>query len=154
MAEVNRLPGNAILEVGVGTGLALPAYALGKRITGIDLSAEMLLRARRRAAESGLLQVEALVEMDAEAMDFEAGRFDVAVAMFVASVVPHPRRLMAEMRRVVRPGGHLLFVNHFAAERGPRWWVERALAPASRALGWHPDFAFAALLTAEERARA
>jgi phosphatidylethanolamine/phosphatidyl-N-methylethanolamine N-methyltransferase len=154
VAEVNRLPGNAILEVGVGTGLALPAYALGKRITGIDLSAEMLLRARRRVAETGLLQVEALIEMDAEAMEFEDGCFDAAVAMFVASVVPHPRRLMAEMRRVVRPGGHLLFVNHFAAERGPRWWVERALAPASRALGWHPDFAFDALLTAEERAHA
>ena len=71
--------------------------------------------------------------------------------MFVASVVPHPRRLLDEMRRVVRPGGHILFVNHFAAERGPRWWVERALAPASRALGWHPDFSVAALFTAEER---
>jgi phosphatidylethanolamine/phosphatidyl-N-methylethanolamine N-methyltransferase len=52
---------------------------------------------------------------------------------------------------VVRPGGHILFINHFAAERGPRWWVERALAPASRALGWHPDFAVDALLPAAER---
>lgn len=154
VAEVNRLPGNTILEVGVGTGLALPAYAPGKRITGIDLSAEMLLRARRRVAQTGLLQVDALIEMDAEAMSFEDGRFDVAVAMFVASVVPHPRRLIAEMRRVVRPGGHLLFVNHFAAERGPRWWAERAMAPASRALGWHPDFAIEALLTPQEHARA
>ena len=47
---------------------------------------------------------------------------------------------------MVRPGGHILFVNHFAAERGPRWWLERAMAPASRALGWHPDFAMQALL--------
>ena len=61
--------------------------------------------------------------------------------------------LMAEMRRVVRPGGHILFVNHFAAERGPRWWVERAMAPASRALGWHPDFAMDALLNAAEQPR-
>jgi phosphatidylethanolamine/phosphatidyl-N-methylethanolamine N-methyltransferase len=53
---------------------------------------------------------------------------------------------------VVRPGGHILLVNHFAAERGPRWWVEWALAPASRALGWHPDFEMDALFTPEDRA--
>ena len=52
------------------------------------------------------------------------------------------------------PGGNLLFVNHFAAEKGPRWWIERAMAPASRALGWHPDFAIQALLSAEDLARA
>jgi phosphatidylethanolamine/phosphatidyl-N-methylethanolamine N-methyltransferase len=92
--------------------------------------------------------------MDAEQTVFEDGRFDIAVAMFVASVVPNPRRLFAEMRRVVRPGGHLLFVNHFAAERGPRWWAERALAPASRKLGWHPDFAREALLPPDDLARA
>ncbi len=154
VAEINRLAGNTVLEVGVGTGLALPLYAPGKHITGIDLSAEMLAIARRRVSELGLSHVDQLAEMDAEAMSFETGSFDSAVAMFVASVVPHPRRLIAEMRRVVRPGGSLLFVNHFAAERGPRWWVERALAPASRALGWHPDFAIDALLLPEERRQA
>jgi phosphatidylethanolamine/phosphatidyl-N-methylethanolamine N-methyltransferase len=71
--------------------------------------------------------------------------------MFVASVVPNPRHLLREMRRVVRPGGHILTVNHFAAERGPRWWAERAMAPASRALGWHPDFAMDSLFSAEDR---
>jgi len=55
------------------------------------------------------------------------------------------------MRRVVRPGGHILLVNHFAAENGPRWWVERALAPTSRALGWHPDFAVEALFPGNQR---
>jgi phosphatidylethanolamine/phosphatidyl-N-methylethanolamine N-methyltransferase len=86
-----------------------------------------------------------LMEIDAEATDFSDSSFDIAVAMFVASVVPNPKRLLAEMRRVVRPGGNILFVNHFAAERGPRWWVERTMAPASRALGWHPDFAMEAM---------
>ncbi len=151
VAAVNALPGTRVLEVGVGTGLALPHYRRDKRITGIDLSAEMLALARRRAATDGLSHVEGLHEMDAEATTLEDDAFDVAVAMFVASVVPNPRRLLAEMRRVVRPGGHMLFVNHFAAERGPRWWVERALAPASRALGWHPDFSVDALLSPEER---
>lgn len=151
VAEVNRLPGQSVLEVGVGTGLALPLYAPDKRITGIDLSAEMLDRARQRVKQRRLVNVDALLELDAEATGFADASFDIAVAMFVASVVPDPRRLMAELRRVVRPGGHILFVNHFAAERGPRWWAERALAPASRALGWHPDFAVDALFSVTER---
>jgi phosphatidylethanolamine/phosphatidyl-N-methylethanolamine N-methyltransferase len=150
VAEVNRIPGTRVLEMGVGTGLALPRYAPDKRITGIDLSTEMLARARARVAERRLTNVDALLELDAEQTGFETGSFDIAVAMFVASVVPHPRRLIAEMRRVVRPGGHILFVNHFAAERGPRWWVERMLSPASRALGWHPDFSVDALFAPEE----
>jgi len=145
VATVNRLPGARVLEVGVGTGLALPHYDADKQITGIDLSAEMLARARERVAAHGLGNIAALQELDAEATGFPDASFDIAVAMFVASVVPHPRQLLAEMRRVVRPGGHILFINHFAAERGPRWWVEWAMAPASHALGWHPDFALGAL---------
>ncbi len=147
VAAVNRLPGKTVLEMGVGTGLALPQYTPDKRITGIDLSAEMLARARARVQRLRLANVEGLCEMDAEATGFADASFDIAVAMFVASVVPNPRHLVAEMRRVVRPGGSLLFVNHFAARGGPRWWLEWAMAPASRALGWHPDFAMDALLT-------
>jgi phosphatidylethanolamine/phosphatidyl-N-methylethanolamine N-methyltransferase len=153
VALVNQLPGRDVLEVGVGTGLALPTYARDRRITGIDLSAEMLALAAKRVAALGLPNVKALREMDAEATDFSDASFDIAVAMFVASVVPHPRKLMEEMRRVVRPGGHILFVTHFAAEKGPRWWIERAMAPASRALGWRPDFAMDALMTPDEIAR-
>lgn len=153
MAVVNQLPGRDVLEVGVGTGLALPHYNKDKRITGIDLSVDMLRQARRRVAREGLHTVQALHEMDAEATDFPDNSFDTAVAMFVASVVPNPRLLLAEMRRVVKPGGNILFVNHFAAPRGPRWWVERAMAPASRALGWHPDFAVEALFVPEDLAQ-
>lgn len=152
VALANRLPGRDILEVGVGTGLALPHYRRDARITGIDLSAEMLEQARRRVASTMLRNVVALREMDAEATDFADGSFDTAVAMFVASVVPNPRKLLTEMRRVVRPGGNILMVNHFAAERGPRWWIERAMAPASRALGWHPDFAMEAIFAPEDMA--
>lgn len=147
VVTVNRLPGRDVLEVGVGTGLALPHYARDKQVTGIDLSAEMLDIARQRVKERRIPNVADLVEQDAEATDFADDSFDIAVAMFVASVVPNPRKLLAEMRRVVRPGGHILFINHFAAERGPRWWVERTMAPASHALGWHPDFALGALFS-------
>jgi phosphatidylethanolamine/phosphatidyl-N-methylethanolamine N-methyltransferase len=150
---VNRLPGTDVLEVGVGTGLALPHYNSDKLITGIDLSKEMLRRARERTRVDALANVQALHEMDAEATSFADASFDIAVAMFVASVVPNPRRLLAEMRRLVRPGGDILLINHFAAARGPRWWLERAMAPASRALGWHPDFAMDAIFSPEDLAR-
>src|SRR3954453_2201290 len=152
VSMVNRLPGLDVLEVGVGTGLALPHYNRAKRITGIDLSTEMLRKARERTWRDGLTHVQALHEMDAEATDFEDNSFDIAVAMFVASVVPNPRRLLAEMRRLVRPGGNILMVNHFAAAKGPRWWLERAMAPASRALGWHPDFAMDAIFSPDDLA--
>ncbi len=154
VAAVNALPGPRVLEVGVGTGLALPLYAAGKRVTGIDLSPDMLQLAHERVAAHGLGNIEALLELNAEATGLADASFDIAVGMFVASVVPHPDRLLAEMRRLVRPGGHILFINHFSALRGPRLWVERAMAPLGRALGWHPDFPFSALLGAADQARA
>jgi phosphatidylethanolamine/phosphatidyl-N-methylethanolamine N-methyltransferase len=154
VAAVNALPGQDVLEVGVGTGLALPHYLPQKRVTGIDLSTDMLQRARTRVERERISNVLSLQEQDAEATTFADDQFDIAVAMFVASVVPNPRRLLAEMRRVVRPGGTLLFVNHFAATGGIRLAVERAMAPAGRALGWHPDFKTEALLPPEDVARA
>jgi phosphatidylethanolamine/phosphatidyl-N-methylethanolamine N-methyltransferase len=153
VSMVNRLPGHDVLEVGVGTGLALPYYSRDKRITGIDLSKEMLRKARERTRRDGLTHVQTLREMDAEATDFADASFDTAVAMFVASVVPNPKRLLAEMRRLVRPGGNILIINHFAAAKGPRWWLERAMAPASRRLGWHPDFAMDGIFSPEDLTR-
>ena len=151
---VNSLPGERVLEVGVGTGLALPHYGLHKRVTGIDLSAHMLELARARVREERLVQVESLLELDAENSGLPTASFDIAAAMFVASVVPHPRRLLAELRRLVRPGGHILFVNHFVATGGLRLAVERAMAPFAHALGWHPDFSPTDLFEPEDLAQA
>ncbi len=134
---VNALPGRDVLEVGVGTGLALPKYSLEKRVTGIDVSADMLVKARARAEKLGLVNVQSIQEMDAQATSFSDGQFDIAVAMFVASVVPAPKALLAEMRRIVKPGGTLLFVNHFAS--GPGWWQDIADALTAK-LGWRADF--------------
>ena len=147
VAAVNALPGARVLEVGVGTGLALPLYGPDKRVTGIDLSPHMLALAHERVEALGLTTIEDLLELNAEATGLPGASFDIAVGMFVASVVPHPDRLLAEMRRLVRPGGHILFINHFSARSGPRLAVERAMAPLGRALGWHPDFPFSALLS-------
>jgi phosphatidylethanolamine/phosphatidyl-N-methylethanolamine N-methyltransferase len=140
MAELNVLPAGRILEVGVGTGIALPLYKRDHRVTGIDLSPDMLARAERKVAERGLTNVDALSKMDAAALAFADVSFDAAVAMFVMSVVPDPRRALAEMVRVVRPGGRITIVNHFAADGGMRAVAERWLAPYGASLGWHPEF--------------
>ena len=149
VAAVNALSqtaGRRILEVGVGTGLALPHYRPDLDVVGIDLSRDMLLKAQERVKQERLSAVHGLLEMDAENTAFADGSFDIAVAMFTASVVPDAKKLFAEMSRVVRPGGHLLFVNHFAADSGFRWWLERSTAPLARILGWHPDFMLSDLL--------
>ena len=139
--------GGTVLEVGVGTGLALPFYAAHMQVTGIDFSEEMLAKAQEKVAEQGLTQVKALRQMDARALEFADGSFDSVCAMHILSVVPEPERVMAEMARVCRPGGQVLVVNHFAAEgRGVMARIERAAAPLSDLLGWHSDFARARVL--------
>jgi phosphatidylethanolamine/phosphatidyl-N-methylethanolamine N-methyltransferase len=136
----NDRPRQRILEVGVGTGLSLPYFRSDSEVTGIDVSAEMLARAKRRVARQGLGQVKALMEMDAENMEFADASFDAVLALYVASVVPDPARFAAEMRRVCRPGGTIVIVNHFASENGMMRWVEQRLAPLAGKIGFHADF--------------
>ena len=144
----NRLPGPRVLEVGVGTGLSLPRYRRDLRITGIDLSPEMLDIARRRVRSRRLAHVAAILEMDAEDLRFADNSFDLVVAMYVASVVPNPERLISEIQRVCRPNGDILIANHFAEPNGLRGKVERGLAPLSKKLGWRPDFPIDSVLSA------
>jgi phosphatidylethanolamine/phosphatidyl-N-methylethanolamine N-methyltransferase len=139
IAAVASLPQTAqrVLEVGVGTGLSLPEYRRETRVFGIDLSPAMLGIARRKVAREGLSHVEALEEMDASAMAFPDDSFDAAMAMYVMTVVPDPAATMAEMRRVVRPGGRIIAVSHFAPAPGTRLSMGPLLAPLSRLLGWN-----------------
>jgi phosphatidylethanolamine/phosphatidyl-N-methylethanolamine N-methyltransferase len=137
---INQRRGGRVLEVGVGTGLSLPHYAPYLKITGIDLSPEMLAKARQRVKKQDLRYVEALREMDAAHLDFADGAFDIVVAMYVMTVVPNPERVMQELERVCAPGGEVMIVNHFSQDDGMRGWVERKMAPYSDQLGWHPLF--------------
>ncbi len=130
--------GGDVLEVGVGTGMALPLYPEGVRVTGIDYSAEMLDKAR--AAAAGLPQVAALHRMDARELGFPDASFDFVAAMHVLSVVPEPDRVVAEMARVCRPGGQVVIVNHFSGSGGVIGALERVAAPMATLLGWHSDF--------------
>jgi phosphatidylethanolamine/phosphatidyl-N-methylethanolamine N-methyltransferase len=138
----NDRPGQHILEVGVGTGLSLPFFRKDAKVTGIDVSTEMLEKARRRVARRKLAQVEALVEMDAENLSFPDNSFDSVLALYVASVVPDPARFAAEMRRVCIPGGTIVVVNHFTSENPAMRFIEKRLAPLAGKIGFHADFPY------------
>lgn len=147
VAEVNTKPGQRILEVGVGTGLSLGHYRPDSHVHCIDISGDMLYRARQRVARLGLSHVEALLEMDAQSMSYADDSFDAVVGMYVASVVPDPAQMLAEMRRVCVPGGDILIVNHFSSENPALRALEKALSPFASQIGFHPDFDLNELLS-------
>ncbi len=132
--------GGHILEVGVGTGLSLPDYSPTNRLTGIDLSAPMLRKAKARTAERRLTNVNGLAVMDAQHLGFRDGVFDVVVAQYVITTVPDPEATLDEFVRVVKPGGEIILVNHLGADGGWRSSFERGFAPLARRLGWRPEF--------------
>lgn len=134
--------GGRILEVGVGTGISLPAYCPVNRITGIDISRPMLRQAAERVAAHGLTNIEALSVMDAADLALPDESFDVVVAQFVITAVPDPEGTLDEFVRVLRPHGEIILVNHIGADSGPRWLFEQGFAPIARRLGWRPEFPF------------
>jgi phosphatidylethanolamine/phosphatidyl-N-methylethanolamine N-methyltransferase len=136
----NDRPGQRILEVGVGTGLSLPYFRTDSQITGIDVSTEMLAKAKRRVARQGLPHVAGLYVMDAEHLEFEDNSFDAVLALYVASVVPSPACFAAEMRRVCIPGGTIVLVNHFTSDNWALRFMEKRLAHLARHIGFHADF--------------
>jgi phosphatidylethanolamine/phosphatidyl-N-methylethanolamine N-methyltransferase len=138
-------PDGEVLVVGVGTGLELGLLPRNLRVIGIDLSAPMLKLARERVAKNALKQVKALHIMDAGALEFPDARFDVALAPYVMSVVPSPAKALDEMWRVLRPGGQMVLMNHFSAERGLIARAEAAMEQSASWLGWHPQFPYAAV---------
>ena len=136
---INRRKGS-VLEVGVGTGLSLPRYGHHLRITGIDVSPEMLDKARDRVEQKELDHVDGLHEMDAGNLEFPDEEFDTVVAMYVITVVPDPERVMRELERVCAPGGEVILINHFSQDEGVRGFIERLFAPLAGTLGWRPVF--------------
>ena len=125
VSKLNEFNGH-VLEVGVGTGLSLPRYKPGLEVTGIDLSPDMLEKAADRVGKLGLKRVKLSV-MDAGDLSFDNETFDAAAVMFVMTVVPNPAAVMAEMRRVLRPGGSAIVINHFSREQGMRAAAERGM---------------------------
>lgn len=128
-----------ILEVGVGTGLSLPYYPRSCKVVGIDLSPDMLEQAKKRVEEERLDNVQ-LTLMDAQSLDFDDASFDKVTAMYVASVVPDPSAMVAEMKRVCKPDGDLFIVNHFSHTNAIIRAFEQLLSPMSKLIGFRPVF--------------
>ena len=137
--------GDHILEVGIGTGLNLPLYPTHCRITGIDLSEEMLEKAHEKVVELELSNV-TLKAMDATVMDFGDDEFDRAVATYTISAVPDPVGVLGEMRRVVKPGGNLVLLNHFRSQKPVIGRLEDLVAPVCTRLGWKSNLPLEPLL--------
>ncbi|MFN7904934.1 MAG: class I SAM-dependent methyltransferase [Pseudobdellovibrionaceae bacterium] len=131
--------GTQILEVGVGTGLSLPLYLSEVSVTGIDISPQMLEQAKALVKNQSLGHVKDLKIMDAEDMTFADNTFDCVIAMYVATVVPNPAKFVEEVRRVCKPGGQMIFLNHFNDPTTTFGKAARLLGPFSKQLGWRPN---------------
>jgi ubiquinone/menaquinone biosynthesis C-methylase UbiE len=143
-----------VLEIGFGTGLNLPFYPEGRvtALAALEPNPGMTRLAHRGIAEASFPV--ALVAERAEALPFDAGRFDCVVSTWTLCSIPAPQRALAEVARVLKPGGRFLFLEHGLAERPRvrRW--QRRLTPLQRRIadGCHLDRDFGALVEASDLA--
>jgi len=137
-----NIPVNAkVLEVGVGTGLALAAYPTNVDVLGIDLAPEMLAQAQEKVDEHGWNHI-TLRQMDALNMDLPDEQFDYVMAFHIVSVVPDAEQLVREMLRVTKTGGTIVIINHFRSEK--KWLASLVdmLDPVTRRIGWRTTLRF------------
>jgi len=118
-----------VLEIGVGTGVNLPLYGPEARVTGCDASGEMLAWAARRP-QSRPRNGAALAQTDVQRLPFLDGSFDVVAASFLFCSVTDPAQGLAEARRVLRPGGRLVLLEHTRGNSGLGAWLTDTLYPA------------------------
>jgi phosphatidylethanolamine/phosphatidyl-N-methylethanolamine N-methyltransferase len=138
-----------VLEVGVGTGINVTLYPRDCAVTGIDLSSSMLDKARERVSKRGLTNVR-LLEMDAVNLKFADNSFDIVYAPYLISVVPDPVAVAREMRRVCRPGGKIIILNHFRSMNTVGAWLERMISPLTIHIGFKSDLDLAGFLAQAE----
>lgn len=141
--------GDRMLEVGVGSGINACMYPRNISVTGIDLSGKMLEKARERLARKGVRNV-SLLEMDAARLKFADDSFDIVYAPYLISVVPDPIAVVREMRRVCRPGGRIIILNHFRSPSPLLASIERAISPFTVHIGFKSDLDLPAFLAQAE----
>ena len=141
--------GDRVLEVGVGTGINASLYPSDCSVTGIDLSDSMLEKARDRVARKGVANIR-LLEMDAANLTFADDSFDIVYAPYLISVVPDPVAVVREMRRVCRPGGRVVVLNHFRSANPLMAWVEQLISPFTVHIGFKSDLDLPAFLAQAE----
>lgn len=138
-------PGDRILEVGVGTGLNLPLYPRDCDVTGVDISEGMLRKAEERVRTLGMDRAKLMV-MDGSRLEFPDNSFDRVIATYVISAVPDPVKTLLEMRRVCKPSGHLVILNHFKSENPIIGMFEKILAPVCTKVGFDTELKLMPLL--------
>lgn len=141
--------GDRVLEVGVGTGINAALYRRDCSVTGIDLSSSMLEKAHSRIERKGVRNVQ-LMQMDAASLKFADNTFDIVYAPYVISVVPDPVAVTREMRRVCRPGGRIVILNHFRSHNGFVARIERIISPFTVHIGFKSDLDLPAFLAQAE----
>jgi phosphatidylethanolamine/phosphatidyl-N-methylethanolamine N-methyltransferase len=142
-------PGERVLEVGVGTGINLPLYPKNCSVIGIDFSGSMLEIARERAVRKDSRNVR-LLQMDAADLKFVDNSFDIVYAPYLISVVPDPVRVAREMRRVCRPGGRIILLNHCLSPSPILSRIERWISPFTIHIGFTADLDLPAFLAQSE----
>ena len=131
-------PGAQVLEVGAGTGTSFPAYPTHCDVTGVDLAPDMLARARQKIEDNGWSHLK-VIEMNALDLKFPDNTFDYVMAFHVVTVVPDPVRMITEAKRVCKPSGRIVIVNHFTSDVPFLGTITEALDPFTRWLGWRTD---------------
>jgi phosphatidylethanolamine/phosphatidyl-N-methylethanolamine N-methyltransferase len=138
--------GAKVLEVGAGTGTSFPAYPTHCNVTGIDLAPDMLARARQKIHDNGWTHLKVL-EMNALNLEFPDNTFDYVMAFHVVTVVPDPIRMIFEAKRVCKPRGKIVVVNHFTSDVPVLGTLTAALDPLTRWLGWRTDLRLKPFIT-------
>jgi phosphatidylethanolamine/phosphatidyl-N-methylethanolamine N-methyltransferase len=127
--------GAKVLEVGAGTGTSFPAYPRHCEVVGIDLAPDMLARAQEKIVENDWTHLR-VMEMNALDLKFPDNSFDYVMAFHVVTVVPDPIRMIQEAKRVCKPGGKIVIVNHFTSTFPLLGFITETLDPMTRRLGW------------------
>lgn len=137
--KMGALDAEKVLEVGIGTGLAMDDYPRDAEVYGIDISPHMLAVARRNMEQRKCKNIH-LALMDAQRLCFPDNFFNKVSAMYVVTVVPHPCLMMREIKRVCKPGGDIFILNHFSSQHVLAGLLESMLTPLQRIIGFRPRF--------------
>jgi phosphatidylethanolamine/phosphatidyl-N-methylethanolamine N-methyltransferase len=138
-------PGQEVLEIGIGTGFSLKHYPKHNKVTGIDISPEMLASAQEKINHHTWSHIQ-LRQMSALELELPDNSFDCITAFHAVNVVPDPVRMMREIQRVCKPNGTFLMVNYFCGESSLGVGMGRLMDPLTRRLGWRSTLKVSQLL--------